>query len=115
MLVVGENFGSGSSREHVPQAMRASGVRCVVGRSFARIFYRNCINLGLLVLQVPGVEAAHGEPVRIDTESGEIRIGERTYQARPVPQFMLDTVLAGGLVQWGRQRSGAAAVGPPEG
>jgi len=109
VLVVGENFGSGSSREHVPHAMRASGVRCVVGRSFARIFYRNCINLGLLVLQVPGVEAAHGEPVRIDTESGEIRIAERTYQARPVPQFMLDTVLAGGLVQWGRQRSGAAA------
>ena len=58
---------------------------------------------------MPGVEAAHGEPVRIDTESGEIHIGERTYQARPVPQFMLDTVLAGGLVQWGRQRSGAAA------
>jgi 3-isopropylmalate/(R)-2-methylmalate dehydratase small subunit len=109
VLVVGENFGSGSSREHVPHAMRASGVRCVVGRSFARIFYRNCINLGLLVLQVPGVEAEHGEPVRIDTETGEIRIGERAYQARPVPQFMLDTVLAGGLVQWGRQRSAAAS------
>jgi 3-isopropylmalate/(R)-2-methylmalate dehydratase small subunit len=108
VLVVGENFGSGSSREHVPQGMRASGVRCVVGRSFARIFHRNCINLGLLVLQVPGVEAEHGEPVRIDTATGEIRIGERAYQARPVPQFMLDTVLAGGLVQWGRQRSGAA-------
>lgn len=109
VLVVGENFGSGSSREHVPQAMRASGVRCVVGRSFARIFHRNCINLGLLVLQVPGVEAQHGEPVRIDTESGEIHIGGRAYQARRVPQFMLDTVLAGGLVQWGRQRSGAAS------
>ncbi len=108
VLVVGENFGSGSSREHVPQAMRASGIRCVVGRSFARIFYRNCINLGLLVLQVPGVEARPGDAVRIDTETGAVRIGERDYSARPVPQFMLDTVLAGGLVQWGRQRSGAA-------
>ena len=92
-----------------PRRCGRPGIRCVVGRSFARIFYRNCINLGLLVLQVPGVEAEHGEPVRIDTETGEIRIGERAYQARPVPQFMLDTVLAGGLVQWGRQRSAAAA------
>jgi 3-isopropylmalate/(R)-2-methylmalate dehydratase small subunit len=108
VLVVGENFGSGSSREHVPQAMRASGVRCVLGRSFARIFHRNCINLGLLVLQVPAVEAARGEPVRIDTETGEIRIGERAYAARPVPQFMLDTVLAGGLVEWGKRRAAGA-------
>ena len=61
------------------------------------------------MLQVPGVEAEHGEPVRIDTETGEIRIGAREYQARPVPQFMLDTVLAGGLVAWGRQRSAASA------
>jgi 3-isopropylmalate/(R)-2-methylmalate dehydratase small subunit len=109
VLVVAENFGSGSSREHVPQAMRASGIRCVVGRSFARIFHRNCINLGLLVLQVPGVEASPGEAVRIDTESGEVRIGERTYAARPVPPFMLETVLAGGLVQWGRRRTAGAA------
>jgi 3-isopropylmalate/(R)-2-methylmalate dehydratase small subunit len=108
VLVVGENFGSGSSREHVPQAMRASGVRCVVGRSFARIFYRNCVNLGLLVLQVPGVEAEHGRPVRIDTETGAVRIGERDYAARPVPEFMLETVLAGGLIPWARRRSGAA-------
>ncbi len=111
VLVVGENFGSGSSREHVPQAMRASGIRCVVGRSFARIFHRNCINLGLLVLQVPGVEAEHGEPVRIDTETGEVRIGERVYAARPVPEFMLETVLSGGLVEWGRKRAGAAGAG----
>ena len=107
MLVVGENFGSGSSREHVPQAMRASGVRCVVGRSFARIFHRNCINLGLLVLQVPGRRGgARASTVRIDTETGEIahRRARATRRA-PVPQFMLDTVLAGGLVR----------VGPPAG
>lgn len=104
VLVVGENFGTGSSREHVPQAMRASGVRCVVGRSFARIFHRNCINLGLLVMVVPEVEAAHGEAVRIDTATGAVAVGERTYQARPVPAFMLDTVAAGGLVEWGRRR-----------
>jgi 3-isopropylmalate/(R)-2-methylmalate dehydratase small subunit len=107
ILVVGDNFGTGSSREHVPQAMRASGIRCLVGRSFARIFYRNCLNLGLLAVTCPDVEpdAASGEWVRVDTETGRIRIGEREHAARPLPGFVLEMVEAGGLVAVARARA----------
>jgi 3-isopropylmalate/(R)-2-methylmalate dehydratase small subunit len=111
ILVVGENFGSGSSREHVPQAMRASGIRCLVGRSFARIFYRNCLNLGLLAVTCPEIEPAglSGQQVTVDTETGEIRIGERVFTARPIPPFILDMVEAGGLVEAARRRERAGA------
>lgn len=107
VLVVPENFGTGSSREHVPQAMRASGIRCLVGRSFARIFYRNCLNLGLPVVTCPEVEPAglEGEPVRVDTETGEVRIGDRAYASRPLPSFVLEMVEAGGLVEAVRRRA----------
>ena len=106
ILVVRENFGCGSSREHVPQAMRASGIRCLVGRSFARIFYRNCLNLGLLAVTCPEIEpeGLDGERVRIDTESGEVSVGGRRFQARPLPSFVLDMVEAGGLVASSRSR-----------
>ena len=111
ILLVRENFGCGSSREHVPQAMRASGIRCVVGRSFARIFYRNCLNLGLLAVTCPELEPAglDGERVLIDTESGEIRVGARRFQARPLPSFVLDMVEAGGLVESTRSWLGRGA------
>ncbi len=107
ILVVGANFGSGSSREHVPLAMRASGIRCVLGRSFARIFQRNCVNLGLLVVAAPAAAAAasQGVNVRIDTETGEIRVGDERFRARPIPRFVLDLIEAGGLVPWGRSRA----------
>ena len=70
ILVVGSNFGIGSSREHVPLAMKGSGIRGVVGRSFARIFYRNCVNLGLAIVACPAaVDAAHdGSRIAIDTD-----------------------------------------------
>lgn len=108
ILLVADNFGSGSSREHVPQAMRASGIRCVVGRSFARIFYRNCLNLGLLAIVCPELEpeGLDGDPVVVDTETGEVRVGERSYAVRPVPPFVLDMIEAGGLVPATRQRLG---------
>ena len=72
IIVTGRNFGIGSSREHVPLAMKAWGVRCVLGESFARIFRRNCINLGLPVLECPdAAQAARpGSSVRIDTDTG---------------------------------------------
>ena len=106
VLVVGENFGTGSSREHVPHAMKASGVQCVLGKSFARIFQRNCVNLGLLVMIAPEAAAAAGpgDRIRIDTVSGEVTVGDATFQASPLPEFMLEMIAAGGLVEWGRSR-----------
>jgi 3-isopropylmalate/(R)-2-methylmalate dehydratase small subunit len=108
ILVVGENFGCGSSREHVPHAMKASGIRCVVGRSFARIFHRNCINLGLPITTAPDAAAAarRGSLIRIDTDSGELDVDGRRFQGNPVPPFMLDMIASGGLVPWARRRLG---------
>ena len=77
-LVVGANFGAGSSREHVPQAMSASGIRFLVGKSFARIFYRNCINLGLPVVIAPlAVDAASpGSALELDLEGGVVTVAD---------------------------------------
>jgi 3-isopropylmalate/(R)-2-methylmalate dehydratase small subunit len=106
IVVTGWNFGIGSSREHVPLAMKAWGVRCVLGRSFARIFRRNCINLGLPVLECPDAAAAAepGSRIHIDTQSGEVEVDDKRFQARPVPGFVLELQEAGGLVHWARGR-----------
>lgn len=111
VLVVNENFGTGSSREHVPQAMKASGIRCVVGKSFARIFYRNCINLGMPVVVCPdAVDAARpGLRIRVDTEAGAVEVEGRSFLSKPIPAFMHEMLAAGGLVEWGRRRSRAQA------
>jgi 3-isopropylmalate/(R)-2-methylmalate dehydratase small subunit len=105
-LVVGSNFGAGSSREHVPQAMAASGIRFLVGKSFARIFYRNCINLGLPVVMSPeAVDAASpGSTVRLDLEAGTLDVDGHMFPMTPVPQFMRDMFAVGGLVPWVRER-----------
>jgi 3-isopropylmalate/(R)-2-methylmalate dehydratase small subunit len=106
ILVVGRNFGAGSSREHVPQAMRASGVRALVGESFARIFYRNCINLGLpAFLSADAAAAAKtGSTVEIDT-SGEITVDGTFFPTPPLPRFMLDLLERGGLEPWVRAQA----------
>jgi 3-isopropylmalate/(R)-2-methylmalate dehydratase small subunit len=106
ILVVGRNFGAGSSREHVPQAMRASGVRALVGESFARIFYRNCINLGLpAFLSADAASAAKtGSTVEIDT-GGEITVDGTAFAAPPLPGFMLDLLERGGLEPWVRAQA----------
>ena len=111
-LVVGENFGSGSSREHVPQAMRASGVRFLVGRSFARIFSRNCLNLGLPVVTCPeAVEAARdGSRIVVDLDAGEVTVDGRAFSVPPLPPFMRELVGAGGLVPWVRGRLDATTA-----
>ncbi len=110
VLVTGENFGIGSSREHVPLAIKAWGVRCVLGRSFARIFRRNCINLGLLALACPeaAAGAASGSRIRIDVERGEVQVDGARFQAPPIPELVLELHAAGGLVGWARERTGAA-------
>ena len=106
ILVVGENFGSGSSREHVVQGMRAWNIRCVLGKSFARIFHRNCINLGLPVIQqAAAAEAATSESeVRVDVDGGEVAVDGERFQTAPLPPFMQDMLSSGGLVPWGRKR-----------
>lgn len=108
VIVAGENFGCGSSREHAPLAIRGAGVGCVVARSFARIFYRNAINIGLPILEsaaaVDGAESGH--QLEIDLERGRIHnlTTGAVYQAEPYPPFMMDIIDAGGLIPYTRQR-----------
>ncbi len=106
ILVVGENFGSGSSREHVVQGMKAWNIRCVLGKSFARIFHRNCINLGLpVIVQADAAAAAKPESeIRIDTDKGEIEVDGERFAAEPIPPFMQDMISSGGLIPWARQK-----------
>ena len=102
MDVAGENFGCGSSREHAPLAIKACGVRCVVAASFARIFYRNAINIGLPIFESPeaaaGIEA--GDKVEVDVLNGEIRnrTSGKTYRTGGFPQFIQKIIDAGGLL-----------------
>jgi 3-isopropylmalate/(R)-2-methylmalate dehydratase small subunit len=101
-LVVGSNFGAGSSREHVPQAMSASGIRFVLGKSFARIFYRNCINLGLPAVMSPeAVDAASpGSALELDLAGATVSVDGTSFPINPVPAFLLEMFDAGGLVPW---------------
>ena len=102
IMVAGANFGCGSSREHAPIAIAASGISCVIAASFARIFYRNAINIGLAILECPAAAAAieSGDEVAVDFDSGtitNITKGE-TYQAEPFPPFIKDMIAKGGLM-----------------
>lgn len=104
IIVAGKNFGCGSSREHAPIAIKASGISCVIAESFARIFYRNSINIGLPILECP--EAAknikEGDEVEVDASTGTITnlSDSRTYQATPFPDFMKEIISAGGLMKY---------------
>lgn len=106
IVVTGANFGIGSSREHVVQALRAWGVRGVLGASFARIFKRNCVNLGLTIVECPDAAAAArpGSRIRIDTETGAIDVDGATFRAAPVPELVQELHAAGGLVPWAKER-----------
>jgi 3-isopropylmalate/(R)-2-methylmalate dehydratase small subunit len=110
ILVAGENFGQGSSREHAPLAILGAGVRVVVAASFARIFYRNAFNNGLVLLECPEASRSvqDGDELRIVLETGEIRNLTRNevYRARPIPPFMRQLVEAGGLIPYVQQRLG---------
>jgi 3-isopropylmalate/(R)-2-methylmalate dehydratase small subunit len=102
LLVAGKNFGSGSSREHAPIAIKAAGIACVIAESFARIFYRNAFNMGLLILECP--EAARqiqeGDLVKADPQSGLIEdlTQKKQFRAEPIPPFMQQLVDDGGLI-----------------
>jgi 3-isopropylmalate dehydratase small subunit len=106
ILVAGENFGQGSSREHAPLAIKGLGVACVVARSFARIFYRNAFNVGLPVVECPTAHdrAAEGDTVEVDLATGQVTNmtkGE-AYDGTPVPEFMQRLLASGGLVGYVR-------------
>lgn len=104
LMVAGKNFGCGSSREHAPIAIKAAGVSCVVAETFARIFYRNAINIGLPIIECPQAsrEIADGEEVEVDFDSGTItdKTTGKTYQGQKFPPFMQKIIKAGGLVNY---------------
>lgn len=102
IVVGGSNFGCGSSREHAPVAIRAAGISCVIAKTFARIFYRNAINIGLAILECPEAseKIQSGDEVAIDFDTGlitNLTKGE-TYQANPFPAFIKEIIQAGGLM-----------------
>ena len=102
IIVAGANFGCGSSREHAPLAIKASGVKCVIAPSFARIFYRNAINIGLPILECPAASEAiaDGDTVAIDFDTGvitDVTTGA-TFQAEPFPPFIQNIIAKGGLM-----------------
>jgi len=111
IIVAGEGFGCGSSREHAPLAIKAAGVGCVIAASFARIFFRNAINTGLPVLVCPEAarEAQAGHEVSVNLASGRVEnlTRGRTYQAGPFPEFLQEIVAAGGLIAFTRQKLAA--------
>jgi len=102
ILVAGDNFGCGSSREQAPIALKVAGVGVVIARYFARIFFRNAINIGLPVLEVPDHDIEPGDEVIVDLETGEVincRTG-KCFQATRLPKVMIDILQAGGLVAY---------------
>jgi 3-isopropylmalate/(R)-2-methylmalate dehydratase small subunit len=108
VLVAGKNFGCGSSREHAPVALKALGISCLVAESFARIFFRNAINLGLPALASPEAAAAlrDGDEVRIELDSGTIEDLSRPFRgtASPLPEFLTEIIEAGGMTAHVRER-----------
>ena len=102
IMVAGVNFGCGSSREHAPVAIKASGISCVIADTFARIFYRTAINIGLAILECPAASAGiqAGDEVAVDYDTGVITNLTRgeTYQAEPFPPFIKEMIAKGGLM-----------------
>ena len=110
ILVAERNFGCGSSREHAPIALKASGISCIIAETFARIFYRNAVNIGLPILECPEAarDIAEGDQVSVDIRTGRVgnRTTGKTYQAVPFPEFMQEIMEADGLINYVRERMG---------
>lgn len=104
IIVARRNFGCGSSREHAPLALKTAGVSCVIADSFARIFYRNSINIGFAIMECPEAAAAinDGDEVKVDYDTGKITdvTTGQEFQAQPFPEFMQKIIAAGGLVNY---------------
>ena len=110
IIVAEDNFGCGSSREHAPISIIASGVSCVIANTFARIFYRNSINTGLPILECPEAVAgiSKGDTVEIELETGKITnvTTGKSYQAKPFPPFMRELIEVGGLINYAKAKLG---------
>ena len=108
IMVGGENFGCGSSREHAPVAIKAAGIDCVIAKSFARIFYRNAINIGFPILECPkaAAEIANGDQVSVDFATGTItdETTGKTYHATAFPPFIQKIIAHGGLLSYLKAR-----------
>lgn len=108
IMIGGKNFGCGSSREHAPLAIKAAGIKVIIAESYARIFYRNSLNIGMPILECPeavqGIEA--GDEVNVDLETGRIDnlTKNTTFQARPFPPFMQELIKAGGLIPYVKEK-----------
>ena len=98
IVVAGKNFGCGSSREQAPLALKNAGVACVVAESFARIFFRNAINVGLPIVEAR-IDCKEGDNIEIDLEIGIVKNNEKTYSATKLPVFLREILADGGLVE----------------
>lgn len=110
MIIAGTNFGCGSSREHAPLALTGAGVKCIIAKSFARIFFRNSINIGLMLMECPDTDSIReGDELDVDLASGLItnKTKNETYQAVPLPDFVRNITEAGGLIEYTRQQVSA--------
>jgi 3-isopropylmalate/(R)-2-methylmalate dehydratase small subunit len=106
IIVAGENFGCGSSREHAPIALKSAGISAVIAPTFARIFYRNAFNMGLPIFELEeSAQIDEGDTVKVDMEKGEvINITQaKTYKFTPIPDFMQELVDAGGLIEFAKK------------
>lgn len=106
VIVAGENFGCGSSREHAPIALKAAGIAAVIAPTFARIFYRNAFNMGLPIFELPeSAEIKEGDTVAVDLNAGTIinKTSNKTYKFTAIPPFMQELIAAGGLMAYADQ------------
>ena len=105
IIVAGNNFGCGSSREQAPLALKYAGIDCVIARSFARIFFRNAINVGLPIVEADVLDAVQkGEIIDVDLDTGIVRVGGKDYSSTRLPPFLQEILNAGGLVAYRRGR-----------
>ena len=108
IMVATTNFGCGSSREHAPIALKAAGISCVIAKTFARIFFRNAINIGLPLLECEGAvdNIKAGDTVEVDLSTGTIKNvnSGKVFTAKPYPDFMAELIAAGGLIEYTKKR-----------
>lgn len=111
ILVAGKNFGCGSSREHAPLAIKTSGVQCVIAESFARIFYRNAVNIGLAIIESSeaAADCAEGDVFEIDVDAGTVHNIDKNimYRTAPFPPFLKEIIDSGGLMNMAEKMMGA--------